>query len=362
MQMFVRTMTIALVVLGSIASAQGTKQKPPAKDKKAEKPASQPAPEQPQTRPSEVIGDTKAEEESKEIASHLGKEFHYFETDDFTWCTTIPESRMKPIAEGAENVYKKFAADAGVKSWRELFDGQRAMGILVPSKREYDQFIEWYAQKYPVWDKKKWAESKMSTNYLFTASTRPTVVTHVKPNDDDFLRQIMAHMTGHEVVNRYKYHNNFIPAWIEEGAAIYYEGEVCAKVACRCFSGSFYGTKEPTDPTAVKGVPLDKWKGKAKGDIVSSRAKNITALWRLQLGELTAEDAEKCYAVVHWMASQPGKFPEFLAAMKKKWPKEVNSQFSEPKGKAQEEAFKQVYNLTMDQVEDAVRQHVKGKF
>ena len=351
----------ALCVAAALVLAAEAPAQRPKKDNPNDKKPAVPVPDtQPASQPAiSVVNDTLAEEEAKKVGESLGREMFYYETEHFTWCASLPESRMRPIAEGAEAVYRLFAEITGVKSWRELYEKQRCMGVLLPSKREYEQYVSFYAETYKTWNKEKFVASKTSVSYYFTPSSRPTLVTHVKPNDDDFLRQIMSHMAAHSLVNRFAYHNNFLPAWLEEAVSVWFEGEVCGKVACRCFSGTFYGKAEQADPKITAGLPLAKWKTKTKVDTQTTRAKNLTALWRLQLGELTLEDVEKGYAVVSWMMTDRPKFAEFMKIMKKNWPKDVNSEYSDAKGKAQEIAFKEAYGKSIDEVEAAVKLHVQ---
>lgn len=360
--MHAKSMTVLVAALLAILSGIAVAQRPGKKnsDPKPD-PKKQPT-TQPTSQPVFVVTDPKAETEVKDVSTTLGKDLLYLESDNFTYASSINEARMRPIMDGVERVYEKFSADAGIKQWADLFGPQRPMVLLVPTKREYDQYVAWYAEKYPVYDKAKFKTAKQAATYFFTTATRPVLITHVKPNDDEFLKQVICHLAGHVMVHRYKFHNNFVPPWLEEGAAIFYEGMACGKVACRCFSGSFYGKQDAVDPTIVHGQPLDKFRAKAKSDVGTTRSKNMTALWKMQLGELTLEDVEKAYVCISWMASQPGKFPEFLKAMKKAWPAEVTSLYSEAKGKAQETAFKEVFGKTMDEIEAALKAHVQGKF
>ena len=62
------------------------------------------------------------------------------------------------------------------------------------------------------------------------------------------------------------------------------------------------------------------------------------------------------------MMSQPKKYAAFLKAMKKHWPAEVVIQHSPGKAKAQEKAFKEVFGMTLEQVDQAVLKHVKSRF
>jgi hypothetical protein len=357
-----KSIAIAAVLVGVALGAPGVfgqKDKPKPKSGKGETAVAPPV------APAGVI-DPKCEAEAADIGKLLGKEMFYFESDHFSWCTCLPEPRMRPLMEAAEANYRKFVDDSGIGSTtgakpeaQEFFPDQRPLGVIVQTKREYETYVAWYAEKHvSAARRESFQSAHKSDRFYFTSSTRPTLVTHVKPSDDDFIKSVMAHLATHMMIKRYCYHNNSIPPWFEEGAAAFYEGDTLGRLACRCFSGNYYGAAV-TDAELVRGQPLQKFKQKAKADVLGKRCKNLSAMFKLTLGELTLEDIEKSYAVVAWMVSQPGKLASFLKATKKHWPKEVQNEFTEAQAAAQVAAFKEVFGMTLEQVEAAVRTYVQ---
>jgi len=194
--------------------------------------------------------DEKARAETKEVAKSIGKKMNFLETPNFTWCSSLPASRTKYVASAAESAFGIFAKNSGVATWRQLWGDRKCMGVVVPSKRDVKKYNRWYAKKYPVWDVEQFIRLHDKSSYWFESASRRVLVLPVKPNTDEFIAAEAAHLTGHLLTNRFAFHNNFVPPWLEESVAVYLESRVMKKVMCRCFSEA-YGVASGDDPDEI---------------------------------------------------------------------------------------------------------------
>jgi hypothetical protein len=234
------------------------------------------------------------------------------------------------------------------------------MGVLLPAKRDYIRFNKWFAENYKVWSKKQWPINKDLADYYCESAARRIMTTYVKPNSDAHVRAIITHLTGHMLVLRYMFHNNFVPPWLEEGMAVYMEARVNKKHACKCFNDPYGSVAvDPNDPVA--GYPTAKWKVATKKASKKGKLKSIKALMRVRLAELELADAQKAYATVSWMMSQDKKCAEFIAAMKRAWPRKIAMEYETGHGEAQAKAFKEVFGMSLPEVDKAIAKHIAKK-
>jgi hypothetical protein len=116
---------------------------------------------------------------------------------------------------------------------------------------------------------------------------------------------------------------------------------------------------DPNDPVA--GYPTAKWKVATKKASKKGKLKSIKALMRVRLSELELADAQKAYATVSWMMSQDKKCAEFIAAMKRAWPRKIAMEYETGHGEAQAKAFKEVFGMSLPEVDKAIAKHIAKK-
>ena len=334
-------LTIFLVGLSAIAGAQASRPGAPT---------------------ATVVTDTKAAAEAESLARTLSKDMVYLESENFTWCMALPKDQTKAIIDTGESVYRQFAKDAGLLNWSEMVPGQRPMVVLTPTKSEFDMFSEWYAETYPVYDKKKFVDAKKKTDWYAAVASRAMLAGHVKPLDGEFLKMTVAHLVGHLVVQRHAYNNNFVPAWLDEGVAAYYEAKVAGRVGIHCFSLTRDRQRPHTsEKVTSRGATLMNFHSKLKKDLAKPDALSLQMMWQPSLSDMTLVELTQGYAVVSWMASQPGKLPLFIKTLKRLWPTDVTPEYTSGKGRAQEKALQEVFNLEISEVELAGREYVQKK-
>lgn len=305
-----------------------------------------------------VREDEKAKKEVGDITKALGKRMHFSESANFTWASSVPPGRARSIQRAAERAFGIFAEDSGVSTWREMFDGQKAMGVICPNARGFKKYTAWYAKTYPVWNKEEYVKLHSGSSWYATSTPRVCFASHYKPHDQKFLEAINAHVVGHLCAERYAFHNNFTPAWFMESLAIYLEMKVTGKMQCGCYQDQ-YGLAAG-DEDRQMGLAKSKVHARIKKAMRKRQLKNMKGLIKLQaLSELEYNDVLMGYAVVAWMTSQKGKTAKFIREMKKAWPPEISIAYAPGKGVATEKAFKATFDLTLQGVDAAVDAYVK---
>ncbi len=316
----------------------------------------------PSTVPMAVLETARDKKEAEEIAAMLGKRMKFFETENFTWCTSLPKGKMTKIMNEAERCYKIFAQEAGYSSWKKFWaGGRKCMGVIVPNKRDYRKYIKWYAKKYPVYSKEQFVKNHVRGNWFSEPATRNVMVTHLKPNDEIFVGAIMCHLMGHQCIDRHRFNNNFTPGWLRESMGLYFQGKVHGRMQCGSFDDP-YGLGEE-DEARQKGLKNLEFKSRVKKSIGKHRLKNTKNIFQLAtLKELTFLDTQKGHLIVSWMLKKRGNLAKFIAATKSAWPGDIVMENTKGKVKAQTKALKSVFGVTPEDADKALRAFAKSGY
>lgn len=276
------------------------------------------------------------------------------ETANFVWVYTIGTANLKKAAEAGERAFKVWQEISGATSWEQMWapsrEGTRKCLVFVmKNKLDYRRIINWYDDKYAPYQGFKDVATPQS--YITTPSPRVAIFSHALPVSEPDLTHVIAHEVGHICIQRFAYHNNHLPPWLEEGFALWMEARVMQKTNCYCFSGG-YGDSA----AGVKDMGFMEWK---KWRELNSRLagrgadKNMKELLRLRLNEMSTLDAGKAASVVDFMiATDPKKFSHFLQRMKAAWPQgDYDPAFKQTHLAAQERGLKESYDWSLEQLD-----------
>jgi hypothetical protein len=183
------------------------------------------------------------------------------------------------------------------------------------------------------------------------------IATHLKPFDVHMVRQVVIHETGHVVARAFKYDYNFGPEWFEEGMAAYMEARITGITDCYCFRGGYGGAG--VDGDKMSKLKWDMWKASVKAEAKST--KSLAALVKIRMNDLTSQDVGKAWSMIDYMVrTDPKKVGQWIAAMRRAWPKDKTNEWLPGKGVAQENAFKEVFDKDFAGMDAAWAEFVKS--
>ncbi len=309
------------------------------------------------------LRDERDKKEAKEIGEALGKKLNFFETENFTWCSSLSKGKMVKIMNEAERCYKIFARDAGYSSHKKLWkDGRKCMGVILANKRDYRRYVKWYSKKYPVWNKEQFVKNHAPGSHLNESAQRNVMVTHLKPHKPEHVAAVMCHLVGHLCVDRHAYNNNFTPGWLRESLGIYFQGKVHGRLVVGSFDDPYgLGTSEDEDKS--KGLKLSAFKVIVKKSINKHRLKHTKNMFELAtLRELTFFDTQKGHLLISWMLKDKGKFSRFIKECKATWPGVIQMENSTAKVKSQVKALKKVFGVSPEEADKALKAFAKSGY
>ncbi|MEZ6194422.1 MAG: hypothetical protein R3F20_01660 [Planctomycetota bacterium] len=307
--------------------------------------------------PAQDKKDEKAEKEVEKIAEALGVKMHFFESKYFTFCSCKPAATMAKLSKTADEAFENFNVDTKVQGWKHLWQDQKTMIVVLPSKGAFKQYIKWYADTYPVWNKEQFVKNHEKSDFCHEIQQRRMIACHLKPHDLDYLIQVVAHQTGFLCANRLHFKANFVPPWLEEFTGAWIEAKTTDQMVCSTTRDSYGATPFKIDDGPKK--VFKKFLELSKDSFAKGNAKTVAGIMRPRLHELKLVDLYTGYVLIDWMRSQPGKYSAWVRAVRRNWPSAIESTFSKAQQEAQEKAFKEVYNVTLPELDKALKEHAK---
>jgi|GEM_PF-4422172 hypothetical protein len=297
--------------------------------------------------------------EVQRIGDGMGEKLEALESDHFLFALGIPRTQAQPSVQAAEGAWKEFETFSGVQDAGELFGSKKPLVGLFAAKTGYDKFAEWYGATYKPWP--GFVDNVKRAVFWPQPHPRIATFTHLKPNTPESVRNVIAHEVGHLLIMRWKYHNNFLPAWLEEGFACWIEAKSLGRSNCFCFAGG-YGDRA-TRLDKINDIEWPRWKSAVALQVKGKHDKALKSLIPMTLSDLSAAEMGKAWSLVDWMVAQAdGKFLKFVERMKANWPKDIVFEHSEAKGLAQEKALQEVFGLDAEGVDDAWRKWVSANY
>jgi hypothetical protein len=302
------------------------------------------------------------EDEVKAIKERTNLSLHFLETDNFVWAFTISSSNMRSVSAKGEEAFKVFKDLSGITGYEEIWGptregSKKCIVFALKNKLDYKKILNWYEDAYAPY--KGFKDVAGGVSYITQPSPRVAVFMHALPTPEADLTYVIAHEIGHVCVQRYAYHNNHLPPWLEEGCGIWMEAKVMKKTNCYCFAGG-YGDAS----SGIKDMTLyewSKWRELNTRMVGRGADKNLKDLARLRLGEMSSLDAAKAASIVDFMVQKDSKkFVLFLRRMKSAWPQgDYDPAFKPEHLKAQDRGLKDSFDLDVDGLDSEWRAWAK---
>jgi hypothetical protein len=301
--------------------------------------------------------------EFREIKKGVGFTVNGYESENFVWGLAMTKAQANIVIRAGEKAFRVFKEISGVKDWKEMWGGKKALIMVLKSRRQYKKFLSFYAKRYEgpyLWS--GFVDQYSRVQACMQPAPRVMGMMHLRPNDMKGLTFTAAHQIGHLCIQRYKYHNRPIPPWLEEGFATYIEARALKKTNCYCFSGGYGDTAASTDK--LTNLQWSKWKEIVAGRAKAKSDKHISKILPMRMNELSVAEIGKAWSIIDFIVKtkKKGSFFRYLTVMKRKWPQAFDPQFSPAKEKAQATALKESIDLTWQQLDDEWRQYVRKSY
>lgn len=233
-------------------------------------------------------------------------------------CTAVIDHFLTIVGGGADDVFGPIRGegDTGDENARrvEVYQFVR--------EKEYLAFVDRYVARIrdDTLDDRRLQLLRRQRGF-FIRTPRLLMAQYQGPSDPASSLGQAAHKTSHVCAFTWKESGAWSPWWLLEGFGAWQE--MAALRECRTYcletdeAGGYAKAGTPEADEAAKARMADAWRKKAAELVRTRKARDISALARLSLNEITHDDVVVSWSFVQWLHRER-KLAEFLVASKEK--------------------------------------------
>lgn len=154
---------------------------------------------------------------------------------------------------------------------------------------------------------------------FFVTSPRPIIAQYQGPSEMATCDSQAVHKTSHVLLLTHRPAGSWMPWWYLEGFAAWQEMAVLRESRTYCLEvdrpGDYAKPGTPEADEAAKARLEAAWRRRAKELLATKKARDLAALAKLSLNELTLEDVIQSWSVVDWIVRER-KLVAFTTAYK----------------------------------------------
>ena len=211
------------------------------------------------------------------------------------------------VAEKAFSLFQRIFGEEGVD---QLSWDRKAHFLILPSRDQYHQFLDWYKTHRNVnpnqIDFLKGGDGARLISDRLQAIVRG--LSGGGKEDKEMILHKIAHAAGHLAIENYKTHGN-TPDWLGEGFAGRSEIEALKepRIYCIQYVAGGPGQRAPHE-----------WRKTVRDAIVRRTIPSFPKLFEKKVGEMSVVDWSMSVSVVTWLAeTQPRKMVKLMDEIKK---------------------------------------------
>lgn len=203
-------------------------------------------------------------------------------------------------------------ARKGEPAWVEVFQFEREKGYLDYLDKVYSRVRD------DTVDDRRFALMHRQRG-MFVLTPHPIIAQYRGPSDTSTVRSQVVHKTSHVLLLSHRKAGAWMPWWFLEGFATWQEMAVLKESRTYCLEverpGDYAKAGTPEADEAAKARMADTWRKKVREMVAARRHRDLAALAKLSLNELTFDDVMQSWSVVDWIFRQK-RLPQFVKAYK----------------------------------------------
>lgn len=203
--------------------------------------------------------------EASQWDDFFGSKMNKVESAHFRFESPFPVAELNDYALAVETAYSYYLADFGTDPTSDVFEGGKALFIMMQTDDQWNRFVDAYA-----------ADKEFTRPLSGTGDGNLMHGIRAGPGSTPAGRKDHAVHTTVHMLNKFVWRIRGTHAWVDEGLAYYYSLKVLDSTATHCVSLKKGSYEKPGDEGGMKKwEDAANWKTKIK-DLV--RAKNDTPL------------------------------------------------------------------------------------
>jgi hypothetical protein len=274
--------------------------------------------------------------------------------DHVVIATALGAAHAKALRDAGEKAFAYAAKSLGDGDDVGWLGGQKALGLVVATREDFDRFVHFFAAHEPKVDK-RWADGVARSDGFYWWDPIGTCATYRGPRSADETTSQIVHDLGHVLLNRHQYNFKYLPTWLDEGFATLTEYEVLGRNFTCCVAPDKYasGTGRREDL-----LPNQRWFEDAVRAIAEKNDPPLVQILRRDLATISRDEVKKSMVVVKWLCDEHRDgLQKLVAALRKSWPKGAASAVTTEAIAAEGAAFAAL-GMPPEQVDAEVRRWV----
>ncbi len=299
-----------------------------------------------------------ARAEAKRLEKELGLRLRLHDTDHFLVRSALDKKHIQALGEALEKGHTVFHRTFGIE--KDLLKHRLLPVIEVEERRKFQQFLEIFAKDHEMSEAWLGVAQQAIGTYHFDP---PLIAEYLGSRSTDYLVNGAVNKLGRILANLFYYNFNYLPAWFEEGMAVWLEVEVCGN--CTTYylgapSASARGRYSKPKPDVSKRFDPNKgwilhgeWILMLRDAVDAEEDTPIHRLLYMEATEFGSLDIAKCWSFIdYWVREEPENFVAFIRLIREKMPRYNSAMTPRQISEIQEKAFKEAFGRRLIELEE----------
>ncbi|MSR45522.1 MAG: hypothetical protein EXS13_00370 [Planctomycetes bacterium] len=236
--------------------------------------------------------------------------------------TAFGKGHAKQMLEASEKGYL-LAAEVLKETASDLtwIGGHKALAIVVDTRDDFGGFARFFARDESKVDQ-RWAEGVAKVDGFFWWDPTGSSATYKGGRHVDDTTAHTVHHLGHVFLNRHGYNFRFLPSWLDEGFAAWFEYRVLGRNAISCIAARRYASQKTVRKEEL--LANARWFEDAVKLIRDGKDPMFPSLLPRDLSTIEPEEVSKAMVVIDWLVTErKDGFLKLLATLREQWPKGI---------------------------------------
>ncbi len=267
----------------------------------------------------------------------LGIKLNKMESAHFRIETVYPVEVLKAFVKNCETTYAYFLRDVGEAEIKEVW-GRRAFFLVLEGNEQWNRYVDNFSGGSER--QKEFTKQCGGSN----SDANITGAMHREEGNTESAIDGLVHTTTHFLVHHYW---NIQQAWLKEGFAYYYTVKVLESTHTHCVALGNYNS--PGGGLKDWGQS-ENWKDLVKKEVLEAGDPDLRMIYGIKIKDLQYNQSVKAWSVISWLFDKHReKFLQWLEAVGHG-------------GKEQEEAFKEIFGWSFEEVDLEWRAYVRENY
>ena len=299
-----------------------------------------------------------ARKEAEDLEQKLGVALTVSEGDSIIVMSALADKHVDEVAEKLSEGYRKFHETFGIDE--DLLDRRLLPVLEVRERRKFQLYLDHFAEKHQMTEGWLSVAREASGTYHFDP---PLIADFQAGRSEEHLVNSAVNKLGRILANRWYPNFNYLPAWYEEGIAVWLEVEVCGNCTTYYLGSPGVRNKgryQQPKPDVSKRFDPNKgwilhgeWIARLKDAVETDADTAMQRLIHLEANEMGSLDVAKCWSFLDWLVRRdPEKFSDFVRELRGRLPRYERRMNTREYVEIQRNAFRAVYDRRLGGLEN----------